>query len=67
MSDRATLIKELIDMQKKFIENEHKNGLDAKEYFTPESGSALDGYRDTFNDKAMELCDAAHEDKGSHR
>ncbi len=67
MSDRATLIKEIIDMQKKFIENEHKNGFDAKEYFTPESGSVLDGYRDTFMDKAMELCDAAHADKGSHR
>ncbi len=67
MSDRATLIKEIIDMQKKFIENEHKNGFDAKEYFTPKSGPVLDGYRDTFMDKAMELCDAAHADKGSHR
>ena len=67
MSDRNTLIKELIEMQKKFIENEHKNGFDAKNYYTPESGHALDGYRDTFNSKAMELVDAAHADKGSKR
>jgi len=67
MSDRATLIKELLDMQKKFIADEHKNGFNAENYFTPESGSVLDGYRETFMDKAMELCDAAHADKGSHR
>ena len=67
MSDRATLIKELIDMQKKFIENEHKNGFDAKEYFTPEAGTVLDGYRESFNEKSQQLVDLAHTDKGSHR
>ena len=67
MADRNALIKELIAMQKKFIEDEHKNGYNAQSYFTPEAGSTLDGYRETFMDKAMELCDAAHADKGSHR
>jgi len=67
MSDRNTLIKELIAMQKKFIEEEHKNGFDAKNYFAPEAGHALDGYRETFMDKAMELVDVAHADKGSKR
>lgn len=67
MSDRNTLIKELLEMQKQFIEEEHKNGFEAKNYFAPESGHALDGYRQTFMDKAMELVDAAHADKGSKR
>ena len=67
MSDRNTLIKELIDMQKKFIEDEQKNGFDAKNYFAPESGHILDGFRETFRDKSMELVDAAHADKGSKR
>lgn len=67
MADRNALIKELIAMQKKFIEDEHKNGFNAQQYFTPESGTVLDGFRDTFNDKSQELVDAAHEDKGSHR
>ncbi len=67
MADRNALIKELIAMQKKFIEDEHKNGFNAKNYFTPEAGSVLDGYRDTFMDKSMELVDAAHADKGSKR
>lgn len=67
MADRNALIKELIEMQNKFIEDEHKNGFSAENYYTPEAGSVLDGYRDTFRDKAMELVDAAHADKGSHR
>ena len=67
MADRHALIKELIEMQNKFIEEEHKNGFNAKNYFTPEAGSVLDGYRETFRDKSMELVDAAHADKGSKR
>ena len=67
MADRNALIKELIEMQNKFIADEHANGFSAKNYFTPESGSTLDGYRETFNSKAMELVDAAHADKGSKR
>lgn len=67
MSDRTALIKELLEMQKKFIADEKANGFNAKNYFTPDAGSVLDGYRETFNEKAMELVDAAHADKGSHR
>ncbi len=67
MADRKALIKELIEMQNKFIAEEHANGFSAKNYFTPEDGSVLDGYRETYNEKSMELVDAAHADKGSHR
>jgi hypothetical protein len=67
MSDRMQKIQELIDMQKKFIAYERENGVNFKDYFTPEAGHELDGYRQTYMDKAMELVDLAHEDKGSHR
>jgi hypothetical protein len=67
MADRNALIKELIEMQNKFIAEEHANGFSAKNYFTPEAGSVFDGYRETYNSKAMELVDAAHADKGSKR
>jgi hypothetical protein len=60
-------IQELIEMQKKFIAYERENGVNFKDYFTPEAGHELDGYRQTYMDKAMELVDLAHEDKGSHR
>ncbi len=67
MSEKAKLIKEMLEMQKKFIDYEHKNGVDPKDYFSPESGHVLDGYRQQYNDMAMKLVDMAHEDKGSHR
>lgn len=67
MADRKAMIKELIEMQNKFIAEEHKNGFNAKSYFTPEAGSVYEGYRETFRDKSMELVDAAHADKGSKR
>lgn len=67
MSDRKTMIKELIEMQRKFIAEEHKNGINAKDYFNPESGHVLDGYRETYMQKAMALVDEAHARVGSKR
>jgi putative heme iron utilization protein len=67
MSDRKTMIKELIEMQRKFIAEEQKNGIHAKDYFNPESGHVLDGYREAYNAKAMALVDEAHKRVGSKR
>ena len=60
-------IKQMLDMQKKFIAYEQSKGVDAKDYFTPESGHELDGYRQEYMKLAMEVCDMAHEEKGSRR
>ena len=67
MSDKAAKIKEMLEMQKKFIAYEHANGVDPKDYFKPDSGHELDGYRQEYTKLAMEVCDMAHEEKGSHR
>ena len=67
MSDKAAKIKEMIEMQKKFIEYEHKNGVDTKDYFMPDSGHELDGYRQKYRDLAMEVVDMAHAEAGSER
>ena len=61
------MIKEMLEMQKKFIDYEHKNGVDPKDYFTPEAGHELDGYRQKYMDLAMKVVDAAHAEKGSER
>jgi len=66
MSDKAARIQELIDMQKKFIEHEHETGFSPKEYFTPSAGDVLDGYRQEYMEKAMDLVEIAHAEKGSH-
>ena len=67
MSSKADKIKEMLEMQKKFMEIERESGVSQQEYFTPEAGSALDGYRQKYRDLAMEVVDMAHADKGSER
>ena len=67
MSTKQEKIQQLLDMQQKFIENEHANGFDAKDYYTPDSGALLDGYIDTYNDLAVEVMDEAHKEPGSER
>jgi hypothetical protein len=68
MSDKkAKMIKEMIEMQKKFIELEHAGKVDSQSYFAPEAGTALDGYRQKYRDLAMEVVDIAHSEAGSHR
>jgi hypothetical protein len=67
MSTKQEKIQQLLDMQKKFIENEHANGFDAGAYYTPKSGSLLDGYIDEYNDMAVEVMNDAHKERGSHR
>ena len=65
MSSKAEKIAELIEMQNKFIAYEKANGVDPKDYFTPEAGHELDGYRQKYQDIATEVADAAHGEAGS--
>ena len=67
MSSKQELIKEMLAMQKKFSEYEHANGVDPEEYFTPEAGSELDGYRAKYQELANKVVDMAHEEAGSKR
>jgi hypothetical protein len=67
MSEKTQLIKEMLEMQKKFMDYEHKNGVDPKDYFVPENGHVLDGYRQKYMEMAMKVVDLAHAEKGSRR
>jgi hypothetical protein len=67
MSTKAELIKEMLEMQKKFIAKEQSSGIDPQDYFTPEAGSDLDGYRQKYMEIAMQVVDMAHDEAGSHR
>ena len=53
-------------MQKKFIELEQKGEVTAQNYWAPEEGSELDGYKEDYMKLALEIVEAAHEEKGSH-
>jgi hypothetical protein len=67
MSQKQELIKKMLEMQRKFVAYEHKNGVNAQDYFTPESGHPLDQYRQEYAKMAMQVVDMAHQEKGSVR
>jgi hypothetical protein len=67
MSDKQEMIKKMIEMQKKFIAYEQKNGVTQEEYYAAPEGHELNNYRQEYADLAMKLVDSAHEEKGSHR
>ncbi len=67
MSDRQELIKQMLEMQKKFIDYEHENGLDPFDYYTPKPGHPLEGYRQKYQELANKLVDTAHAEVGSER
>lgn len=67
MSEKQELIKKLLEMQQKFMDYEHEQGegLDPKDYYSPDSGHTLDGYRQEYRDAAMKIVELAHAEKGS--
>ena len=66
MSEKQEMIMKLLEMQKRFIEYEHQNGVSMQEYFTPSDDSPLKGFRQEYRDLAMKVVDTAHKEKGSH-
>ena len=67
MNSKQDNIKKMLAMQKKFIKLDRAQGVSAEQYFTPESGSELDGYRQDYVQTAMQVVEQAHAEKGSHR
>jgi len=67
MSDKQAKIKELLAMQKKFIDYEHKHGVTASDYYAAGDDHDLHNYREDYMKLAMEICDMAHTEKGSRR
>ena len=65
MSSKAEKIAEMIKMQKEFIAYEHANGVEPKDYFTPEAGHKLDGYRDKYQEISASVAEMAHGEAGS--
>jgi hypothetical protein len=67
MSDKQEMIKKLLEMQKKFIEYEHQNGVAPVDYWTAGEGHPLHNFLQEYKDLANKLVDTAHAEKGSHR
>lgn len=67
MSEKQDIIRKMLELQKKFIDYEHANGVNPEEYFSPPEGHPLDGYRQEYQALANRLLDMAHEERGSSR
>jgi hypothetical protein len=67
MSEKQEIIKQMMEMQHKFIELEQDGKFSAEEYYDTEGDSELALYKRSFDELAIKLVDLAHEEKGSHR
>ncbi len=67
MSSKREMIEKMLEMQRKFIEYEHQHGFEGVNYWKPEPGHPLDGYRQDYMELAMKVVDAAHAEVGSKR
>lgn len=67
MSEKQELIKQMLEMQKKFMEYEHANGVDPQDYFVAPEGHPLHNYRQDYAEKALRVMEIAHGERGSHR
>ncbi len=67
MSEKQELIAKMLEMQKKFMDYEHANGVEMEDYFVGAEGHLLHRFRQEYMDMANKLVDMAHAEKGSHR
>jgi hypothetical protein len=65
IKEKSELIKQMLEMQKKFIGIEHDGGIDPKDYYSPAPGSELEGYVKQYNELARKVNKLAHEIKES--
>ncbi|MCU7959261.1 MAG: hypothetical protein KZQ58_04535 [gamma proteobacterium symbiont of Bathyaustriella thionipta] len=63
MKEKQELIQQMIEMQKQFIEHEHKHGISGKDYYYSKDGLLAD-YRQKYADMANRVVDLAHEING---
>ncbi len=67
MSEKQEIIKEIMDLQRKFIDIEQRGDFSAEQYYDSEGDSELAQYKRRHEELATRLVDMAHEEKGSKR
>ena len=64
---RNQIVARMLELQKMFIDYEHKNGLDPQDYYSPSDKHPLAGFRGEYYNLAKDLVDLAHTEVGSRR
>ena len=67
MSEKQEIIKEIMDLQRKFIDIEQRGDFSAEQYYDSEGDSELAKYKRRHEELATQLVDMAHEENGSKR
>ena len=67
MSEKQEIIKQMMELQHKFIDLEHRGEFSTEEYYDSESDSELARHKRSFEELATKLVDLAHAEKGSKR
>jgi len=67
MSEKAKLISKMLEMQKKFIAYEQKNGITMADMYVANDDHVLHNYREEYAELAAKVNALAHEEKGSKR
>jgi hypothetical protein len=67
MSEKQEIIKQMLDLQHKFVELEHRGEFNTEEYYDSDGDSELARHKRNFEELATRLVDMAHAEKGSHR
>ena len=63
-AEKAKLIAEMLELQKQFIDIEHKGGISGKDYYYSQDGLLKD-YREIYSEKAMRVVELSHQIVGS--
>ncbi len=67
MSEKQEIIKQMLELQRKFIDIEHKGEFSAEDYYDSDGDSELARNKRAYDELATKLVDMAHAEKGSHR
>lgn len=67
MSNKQEIIKQMLEMQRRFIELEKNGEFSIEDYYDSDGDSELAQFKRTYDELATQLVDLAHAEKGSHR
>jgi hypothetical protein len=67
MSEKQAIIKEMLELQHKFIALEQRGEFSTEEYYDSDGETEVARHKRNFDELATKLVDLAHADKGSKR
>ena len=67
MTEKQEIIKQMMDLQHRFIELEQRGEFSTEEYYDSDGDTELARHKRSFDELATRLVDLAHAEKGSKR